>query len=156
MEPAALIRILIFETIQLAVSAYAIARGGAPERAIGGMLLIAALATLLIPIDRLNPYWTIEWNRLSIDLLLLAGLLGVALRANRFWPLWVAALQLLTIGVHGVRLYDPDVLPVVYARLTSQIAYPICAVVLIGTLRFRRRRSRHAARPERDWAPLRW
>lgn len=151
-----LLRILAFETVLLAASLYAIVRGGAPERAVGVMLLLAGFATLAIPITQLNPYWTVEWNRLSIDVALFLGLTAVALRANRFWPLWVAALQLLTIGVHGVRMYDPAVLPVVYARLTSQLAYPVCIVTFIGALRYRRRRLRPAAAPERDWSPFRW
>lgn len=147
-------RILVFELIQLAVSAFAIARGGAPERMAGWMLLIAAVASLGVGLPA-NGLHGISVPVFSIDLALFVGLFAIALRANRFWPYWAAALQLVAIGVHGARAFDPFMVPIVYSRVVGQIAYPMCVVLALGTYHYLRRRRREGA-PPRPWAELRW
>lgn len=147
-----MIRIAVFELLQVLVSGYALRWGGAPERIVGGLLLAAAWTSLLLPYDPKSVFRNLETGQLIVDLSLLAGLLAVALRANRFWPLWAAAIQLLAIGVHGVRSYDEGIVPIVYARLTGELAYPMCLVLAAGTWRYRRRLS-HGAAGVRDWTP---
>ena len=95
-----------------------------------------------------------DWGGLTIDLAFLASLIVIAVRADRFWPLWLAALQLVAIGVHGVRAYDPHILPIVYARIVGEIAYPMLALLVIGTVRHHSRALRFGG--ERDWSPLKW
>lgn len=150
-----MVRIIVFEILLLAVALYAVRRGGAPERLVAIMLLVAAWTTLLLPFNPQTGFRHLETSRLAVDGALLFGLIAVALRANRFWPLWLAAFQLVAVGVHGVRAYDAGVLPIVYARLTGQIAYPMCLVLAIGTWRYRQRYLRRAQGGVRDWSPLR-
>ena len=147
-------RILLFCVAQVLVSGYALWRGGKPERLVGSVLLIAMIATALMPVAPGRSYYMLHLPLLAIDLLLLSALTAVALRANRFWPLWLAALQLLAIGVHGVRAYDPHILPIVYARIVGEIAYPMLALLVIGTVRHHSRALRLGG--ERDWSPLKW
>jgi hypothetical protein len=145
-----MIRIAIFYVVQGAITYVAARRGGAPERIVGFALLLAALATALVPFDPLHMFQSVNWYALYIDSALLAVLLLIAARADRYWPLWLAALQVITIGVHGVRAYDPFFLPIVYARLAGEIAYPMLAVLLAGIVR-------HGRRPgEPDWSPFKW
>lgn len=59
--------------------------------------------------------------------------------ADRFWPLWLASLHLLTVGVHGVRVYDPGLWGTVYTRSMGLIGWVMLAVLAVGTLRHRRR-----------------
>lgn len=147
-------RILLFCVAQVLVSGYALWRGGKPERLVGSVLLIAMIATALMPVAPGRSYYMLHLPLLAIDLLLLSALTAVALRANRFWPLWLAALQLVAIGVHGVRAYDPHILPIVYARIVGEIAYPMLALLVIGTVRHHSRALRLGG--ERDWSPLKW
>lgn len=149
-----MIRIILFEVLQLAVSGYALLRGGVPERWVAALLLAASWATLLASAAPVGGFRTVEVYRLSIDLALAAGLTLIALRANRFWPLWIAGFQLMTVGLHGVRAYDPAILPIVYSRLTSQVAYPMCLVLALGTWHYRRR-ARNDGAPPSAWSPLR-
>lgn len=147
-------RILLFYAVQLSVSGYALWRGGVPERVAGTMLLGAALATTLMPVTPGESYYMLHTRLLTIDLVLLILLVALAARANRFWPLWLSALQLVAIGVHGVRAYDPHILPIVYARIVGEIAYPMLALLVIGTVRHHSRALRLGG--ERDWSPLKW
>jgi hypothetical protein len=143
-------RILVFAALQLFVSVYAITRGGAPERAVGLSLLIAALATRLLQQPLAARFVTVEWGGLVVDLALLAVLLIVALHADRFWPLWVAAFHALGTGAHMVRGLDHGIEPVAYAILVASWSYPIVLLLAVGTMRHADRRKRQGH--DRDWS----
>ena len=149
-----MIYVIVFAIVQVVTSTYAIARGGMPERIVAGLLLIAAAVSSGIgrPPDL---YRTLDVQQLLIDVVLLAALLAVAVRANRFWPLWVCALHLLAIGVHLVRAVDPAIMPLVYWWMIGKIAYPICLALAVGTWHLQRRTRRQGVRPA-DWSALRW
>ncbi|RXD05548.1 hypothetical protein EQZ23_10845 [Sphingomonas sp. UV9] len=149
-----MLRIILFELLQLAVSWFAIRRGGAPERMVGWMLIVAAITSLAIGIPA-NAFRGLSLPHFTIDILLFGGLLVVAARANRFWPYWMAALELLAIGVHGARMVDPSLVPIVYSRMIGQVAYPMCAVLALGTYHYIRRTRLEGIAP-RPWSPLRW
>jgi hypothetical protein len=149
-----MLRIILFELLQLAVSWFAIRRGGAPERIVAWMLLIAAVTSLAIGLPA-NQFRTLAVLNFAVDLVLFLGLLVVALRANRFWPYWITAFELLAIGVHGARAFDPSLVPIVYSRLIGEVAYPMCLVLLVGTYHYIRRTRRQGSAP-RPWAPLKW
>jgi hypothetical protein len=139
------IRIAVYYLVLTLVTLYAGRRGGAPERVAAGVLVSASLATSALPVH-LASYHTVEWAMLGIDAAVLIGLLLLAATADRFWPIWVAAVQLIAVAVHGIRSYDPHVFPIVYARLAGELAYPILFMVAGGVWRHVRRA------PERDWS----
>lgn len=146
-----MIHILIYYAIALATCWFAFRHGGVPERIVAiGFLLAASASSMLAFADR-PAFRSVDGALLSIDLALLAGLVVVALFANRFWPIWVSALHLLAIAVHGVRAYDPSLVPWMYAAAISKIAYPMLALLVAGTERHRRRTSSHGIDP--DWSP---
>lgn len=122
---------------------YAWRRGGQPERVTAAMTATAIVATLVVP---RADFSRVVDQLLLIDGALLLGLTAVALAADRFWPLYFAALQLLTVALHGVRAYDPAILPAVYARLGGELAYPTLVILAIGTWRHVRRGA------EADWS----
>ena len=149
-----MLRIIIFELLQLGVSIFAIRRGGAPERIVGWMLLIAAIAGIAAGLPA-NNWRGLDVPLFAIDVALFAGLLAIAARANRFWPYWTVALQLIALGVHGARVVDPLLVPIVYARITGQIAYPMCLTLVLGTYHYMRRARIEGLAP-RPWSSLRW
>jgi hypothetical protein len=149
-----MIRIVLFELLQLAASVFAIRCGGAPERIVGWMLLIAAVSSVAMGIPA-NAFRGLSLPLFTIDLVLLFGLLAIAARANRFWPYWIAAFELLAMGIHGARAIDPTLVPIVYSRMTGQAAYPMCLVLVVGTYHYIRRTRREGVSP-RPWAPLKW
>lgn len=147
-----MIHILIYYALALATCWFAVRHGGVPERIVAIAFLLAASGSSALAFTARPAFRSVDGALLSVDLALLAGLIAVALFANRFWPIWISALHLLAIAVHGVRAYDPALVPWMYAAAISKIAYPMLALLVIGTERHRRRRSSHGIDP--DWSIL--
>lgn len=91
------------------------------------------------------PFRDVQWPIVWIDAALLAALLAIALKANRFWPLWVAAIQCLALAAHAARAFDADILPLAYWWIVGKLSYPMLVLLIIGTERHHRRR-RHGRR----------
>ncbi|HEV2570021.1 hypothetical protein [Sphingomonas sp.] len=142
-------RVIFFNLLLLLASGYAVWRGGAPERIVGVSLLLAGLLTRLAYQPFAVRFVAVDWGVLAIDLALLAILLAVALYADRFWPLWLAAFHALGTGAHLVRGLDYRIEPVAYAILLAAWSYPMILLLVIGTARHARRKRDG---PERDWS----
>jgi hypothetical protein len=144
-----LTHIYVFNLVQGLICLCALWLGGWPERWTAIFLLGASVATILLPFDPSRSFRTVETLELLIDVSLMAGLISVALLANRFWPLWLTALHLLAIGIHGVKGFDTALVPWMYAAAGGKIAYPMIALLAIGVLRHRLRLARYGRDP--DW-----
>lgn len=145
------IRIVLFNVFAFAASLYALTKGGRPERAAGAMLFAAVLLTRLARMIALALSLQADLCVLAVDLALLFALTALALRADRFWPLWLVALQTLGTVAHLVDALDPSIDRVAYAILTRGWSYPMTVILIVATLRHRRRLS--AGYEERDWSP---
>lgn len=132
-------RILFFNLLQVLASCYAMLRGGAPERLVGASLLLAAFATRLVMQQAEFNYLQLEAGVLAIDVLLLVVLVGIAMFADRYWTLWLAALHALGTGAHVVKAIDPTVLPTAYGIVAVAWSYPMVLLLAVGTRRHRRR-----------------
>lgn len=141
--------ILLFNLLLAGATIYAFIRGGAPERVVAAAFIAAAAATYLPPPD-FTTFERAEFGLFVIDSALLAVLIAVALRANRFWPIWVAACQLFTVLVHITMAYQRDILPIVYFVVVIRISYPMLILLVIGTERHFRRKKRFGSDP--DWS----
>jgi hypothetical protein len=136
---------IIFGPMLLAVCLYAWIRGGGDERLVAATCLGGTLATMLVISPLSHRYSGVEGRLMFVDLGVLAGFITVALRSNRFWPLWVAGLQLTTSLGHILKGIDPDLLPRAYGAALQFWSYPILAILAVGTFRANRRLSRSAA-----------
>jgi len=141
--------VILFNVLLGASVLYAFVRGGAPERVVAVAFIAAATASFMArPLAHVR-YQDTEVGLLLIDAALLVVLVAVALWANRFWPIWIAAFQLFALLVHIAMLYQQDVLPIVYFVVISRIAYPMLVMLLVGTTFHFQRLQRHGADP--DW-----
>lgn len=126
---------------------YAWLRGAAPERvgatilAIGSTLSLAALSN---PAGR---FGSVESGILLIDLATSFAFVILALRAERYWPLWVAALQIIGTAGHAVKLVDAGTIPLAYAFIMAFWSYPMLALIALGTWRHQRRLARNGVDP---------
>jgi hypothetical protein len=144
-----MLRMAFFYTALVGVTAFAFLRGGGPERTVAALLLIAGAATLLVqsaPPVRFND---VEIGVLCVDAALFAGLLAVAVRAERYWPLWMTALQGVAVAAHGARAVNPHVIPWAYAALLAFWGYPMVALLAVATWRHQRRLTMFGT--ERSW-----
>ncbi|VVT20933.1 conserved hypothetical protein [Sphingomonas sp. EC-HK361] len=112
-------------------------------------MICAAIASSLAPFDPAHTFRTINVPVAGIDVVLFLAMWGIAIFANRYWPIWLAATQLVAVGIHATRAYDPHIVAIAYGRLSGQIAYPMIALLLAGTVRHRLRLAKHGIEP--DW-----
>lgn len=130
----------IFRALLVASSGYALWRGRSDERIVALVCLGATFATraAISPIS--IRYSGVEFGLLLIDLVVLASFVLVALRSRRFWPLWVAGLQLTSSLGHLIKAIDFQLLPMAYGAAIALWSYPILIILAIGTWRGQRRK----------------
>lgn len=141
-------RIAIFYLLLLGSCGYAIWRGGAPERITGWLLIGAAMLTLVV--GHPAQYSRLELGMFLIDLALLIGLVVIALKADRLWPMVLAALHLDSTAVHILKLFDAELIRVTYAVMIVMWSYPMLLILAIGTLRHQRRLAQFGE--DRAWS----
>lgn len=134
-----------FWALLLLISAYAWWRGRADERGAAAICLLASIATHFVISPLRVRYSGVETGLLVIDAAVLAGFIVIALRSERFWPLWVAGLQLTMSMSHFLKAADVQLMPRVYAAAAVFWSYPILLIIAIGTWRQDRRTRREAA-----------
>src|SRR5262245_14901756 len=135
---------LIFGPLLLAVCVYAFFRGGSDERIVAATCLAGTAATLLAISPLNHRYTSVEEGLMLVDLGVLAGFVIVALRSERFWPLWVAGLQLTASIGHVLKGVEQDLLPRAYGAALQFWSYPILLILAVGTYR-QHQRARRAA-----------
>ena len=128
----------LFALISLA--AYLV--GGAPERFLGVVFLV------WIPLDRIEhrlfgspTYLRVDPFHLATDTAVFVLLVWLALRANRIWPLWAAAAQVMTFFGHIVALLEQGGLNHAYWAMTQVPPYIQLTALVCGAA-FHERRFR--------------
>ena len=133
---------MAFRILLALVVLYALLRGSRDERHVALICLVGAVLTTLVLSPLAERFESVETPVMLVDLAVLAGFIVVALRSERFWPLWVAGLQLTTIMGHVVKEVDLALLPRAYGAALNFWAYPIVLILAIGTWRTQRRLNR--------------
>ncbi|HSV02293.1 MAG TPA: hypothetical protein VLI41_03725 [Phenylobacterium sp.] len=122
------------------VAALALWKGGRAERLAALGFLVAWLAS---PLLRHGGWEGPAWTGLLVDGLFLALLLWIALSSGRYWPLFAAAFELLSVFTHLARLIDPGVRAWAYATADAIWTYLLLAALCAGVVS----RWRKAAQP---------
>jgi hypothetical protein len=100
----------------------------------------ATIATNLVHSPLSNRFTRVEVGVMIVDFATLAAFTAIALRSERFWPLWIAGLQLTTTIAHLFKALDFQLVPHVYAAAARLWVYPIFLIIVIGTWRSHHRR----------------
>ncbi len=129
---------------------YAHLKGGLPERAGATILAIGSTLTMVAVSSFDRRYVSLEFGVFLVDVATLLAFLMLALRAERYWPLWVAAFQVIGLAGHGVKLMDPDVIRRAYAFAMQFWGYPMLLLITLGTWRHQQRLARFGA--DRSWS----
>lgn len=136
---------IIYIVMLAAVAVYAFLRGRSEERYAAAICILATVATRVAISPRADRYSGVEIGVFLVDFLTLAGFVAIALRTDRFWPLWVAGLQLTTLVAHLLKAIQLDLLPHAYAAAGRFWVYPIFLIIVVGTYRTHQRMQRTRA-----------
>jgi hypothetical protein len=91
------------------------------------------LATLASKLSTVGNYGSTETFLLVVDALLLVALLLLALRSDRFWPMWAAAFQLVAVTVHLASMTETGDYAWAYAVGLIFWSYPVLIALGMGT-----------------------
>lgn len=145
-----MIRVIIFNAFYITTCLYALVRGGAAERA-GVVILIANFQLshwLISPLP--DRYGQTEWGMFAVDGGTFFALFGVALISNRFWPLWMTAVQGVVAFSHFAS-FRADIIPIAYGNAVALWSYVLLAMLGVATRRHQRRLGRFGFDPSWVW-----
>lgn len=127
----------LFAILLFASCAYAWSAGGKEGRWTASTVVGAAV--LSIPASLLDRGWShTQLPVLGVDLLLLFALLAIALRSERFWPLWMAAFHMISVSTHVATIALPGLRPIIYFAMQSFWSLPLLLAMVVGILLDRR------------------
>ena len=142
--------IVVYHFLLLACWAYALRRGGAPEKIGATILVVGSLLTSAAASGFPARFRSVEGGILIVDLICVVAFLALALRADRFWPLWVAALQIMGTAVHAAKFVDPAIVGRTYAFMLAIWSYPMILLMITGTWRHQQRLVRFGI--DKSWS----
>lgn len=129
----------IFLSLLLLSCSYALWRGSRDAQIVAIACCLATLATHFAIAPLRERYTSVEEGVLIVDALTLLVFVLVALRSDRFWPLWIAGLQLTTAVGHMLKGVNIDLLPHAYGAALRFWSYPILIILAVGAYRHHRR-----------------
>lgn len=109
----------------------------------GSLIFLAAAAlTVLGAAPFATRFQHVELLILLVDAGVLCAFMILAIRSERFWPIWVAGLQTVEVLTHFARVATPGIIPPAYGEAIALWSYPMLALLVIGTRRHRWRLQR--------------
>ena len=138
---------MIFLGLLLATLLYAALRGAAPERVGALIIAVGSVASILVPKTHHGLFAGVEPGLFAVDAAMALAFTVLALKAQRYWPMWMAAMQVDTVVTHLAMLFAPRVMPWAYAVMEIAWSYPIVILLAVGTARHRQRVRIHGDDP---------
>jgi hypothetical protein len=125
-------------------------RGGPPERLVATIIVAWVVSDVVYSlIFGPSSFVTVDPARVILDVGELIAITWVALRANRMWPLWAAAAQLICVSGHIAAVIDVGGMRRAYWALTQLPAYIQLIALVLGAAAHARRFARIG--PYRSW-----
>lgn len=136
---------IIYWAFLAACFGYAFRYGGGPERVGAAIIGIGSLVSVAASSDFVLRFRSVEPGIFATDIVVLAAFLMLALRTERYWPLWATGFHVVGVATHTAIIVDPKVVPPAYAIAQGFWAYPMLVAVVMGTVAHRRRLAPAAA-----------
>jgi hypothetical protein len=130
-----LARVIIFWALLLLSCGYALVRGRKYERLAAIVFLAASLVSFLAHLSLGRGYVAMNGGEIAVDSAVLIAVVAIALASDRFWPLWVAGLQLVDSLAHILKAISTGLPPWAYAIAERFWSYPILVILFIGAWR---------------------
>lgn len=130
-----MLRVAFFYLLLASVVVLAIWRGQRDERLAAVTCVIGTALTVhagdALPIRFSN----FDHLAFIVDVGVFFAFLAIALRSERYWPLWVAGLQLTAISIHPMMIISPDMSAKVFGVGLAFWSYPILILIAVGSWR---------------------
>ena len=97
-----------------------------------------------------HTYHALELEVVAVDFVLFVAVTLVALYSARFWPMPMASMQGAELLAHIAKPLGSGVLPDAYYAIVAFWSYPMMALLVIGTIRHRKRPARYSI--DHAWA----
>ena len=112
---------------------YAVCRGSRSEYFGAAIMIVGSVVTLII--SRLfGTAWTsVEIGIFATDIIAFFALIYLALKSDRFWPIWATAFHLLAVTVHTAMMVAPQISSWAFATGAVFWAYPMLLALAIGS-----------------------
>jgi hypothetical protein len=130
-----MLRVVFFYLLLASVVILATWRGRRDERLAAAICVIGTALTVYAGDALPVRFKTFDQLAFLIDLGVFFGFLAIALRSERYWPLWVAGLQLTAITIHPMMVISPDMPAKVFGAALALWSYPILILIGIGAWR---------------------
>ena len=143
-------RIEFFFSLFMVVCIYSAIWGGRPERRAVVIFVTGLVMTLIALSLSGDNYSSLEFGVLIADLWILLAFVWLALRAERFWTIWICAMQVIQVLSHIPKMIIPELLPQAYYITIAFWAYPMLLALAIGTYRHQQRLRQFGV--DRSWS----
>lgn len=130
---------LIFWAVLAVTCGYALLRGRRYEQYAALICIAASVISVVARSPLHHRYVGIEAGDLVIDTAVLLAFVAIALRSDRFWPLWVAGLQLTISMSHILKAINLHLMPQAYAAAERFWSYPTLMIIAVAAWRAHRR-----------------
>jgi hypothetical protein len=140
----------VYYALFAACGLYVLLKGGAPEKAGALVLALGSVLSVAAVSSPSHRFGSVEVGVFLVDVATLIAFLVLALRAERFWPLCVTALQAIGTAGHAAKLLDPGVIRSAYAIVLSLWGYLMLLLIAFGTWNHQKRLARHGV--DRSWS----
>ena len=115
---------------------YAAAKGGRPERWGAAIVAVGMVLSNVAGFRSGHVHIAVDPMLVAVDVTMAIALIVLAVKSDRFWPLWVAMLQLDAVFTHVVMLAHSTP-PFSYGLALWMFGLPLPVLVGLGTLRYR-------------------
>lgn len=129
--------------ITFLVTGFAMWKGGRTEQFAGLFILVATILTFLLPDRRWND---VQFGMMWMDIVSFLILIGFALFADRWWTLFAAAVQGLSVLLHLAFWAQMKITSYVYMTGVNIVGHMLLLTLLCGTISYvlRQRRLKRA------------
>ena len=126
-------RLILFELFLWNSCLYALIRGGRDERLVTLILAADFTGSPLLVQAGGDHFASLETKVLLLDAVAFVGLLAVALRSKKYWPLWVTAMQGVVILSHLSAIFGDAINAWTYGTAVAFWSYPQLTLLALAT-----------------------
>lgn len=97
------------------------------------IIMVGSIVTALVVVAANRNFKDISGWFLLVDLCVLVAFVKMLFDSQKYWPVWVGSLQLISIVIHILDLLMPKTIPAAYAMLQGFWVYPMLFAIMMGT-----------------------